>query len=239
MDDSDINSVDLMNLTKEGYDLIAKDWSSTRQSFWPELTGKINDFILSNNYNNRIMLLDIGCGNGRLLSVADKENVSYLGVDVSINLLAIAKSTYKDKQFALIDPMLEGLNRIDDIYNSNADAKFDRIVSIAVLHHIPKEEVKGWLQNIWNAAEDDAHLLFTTWNMDQTYYELDEDGDAVIGFMNYKNVRYVHNYTYSEITEAFESVGFKILDIYDLKRSTNSGMSNTVILAKKPYKYEK
>lgn len=229
---------EMMRLTQNGYDRMAADWSSTRQTFWPELVEKINNFILTDSYNAKIRLLDVGCGNGRLLSVLDHDRVDYLGVDVSKELLAIAKQKYPDHNFALVDPDLDGLLLLDDVENTNVEAWFDRIVCIAVLHHVPPSEAEKWLKNIYDVTEDDAHLLFTTWNLTNTYYQLDEDGDAVIDFMNYKESRYVHNYDPEEIGELFESVGFEIIEISEMARSTDSGMSNIVILAKKPYDYE-
>ncbi len=45
-------------------------------------------------------VLDLGCGNGRLLNVLQNKNIDYIGVDNSENLLLNAQNAYpvlKDK----------------------------------------------------------------------------------------------------------------------------------------------
>ena len=235
---------EMMQLTVAGYDMIADDWHSTRLTFWSELIDKIRPLISAprscadienakvNLNENTFKLLDVGCGNGRILKELSKdtENNSgiktenYTGVDVSKNLLELAKKDFPNFNFLLVDTKLEDFN------NMFSDSEFDQVLSIAVLHHIPPSVVHDWLMQINRVVKTGSINVFTTWNLTKSYYEL-VDGDAVIGFMHYKNTRYVHNYTYDEIHRIFPLAGFKVLEISDIAR--DSGMSNTVVIAEK------
>lgn len=230
IDPSYFSAEEMLTLTQNGYDKMADDWSSTRQTFWPELTDKIQRYVFGNHDDN-IKLLDVGCGNGRLLSIIPKDKIDYLGVDVSKELLFIAKKNNPDFNFALVDPMMDSLSNFED-------GEFERIVSIGVLHHIPPNVVENWLANIYRVTADDSFSVFTVWNLSGTYYELNSDGDTVINFMHHKNSRYLHDYTKEELTDLFSKVGYEIIEISEIMRESGSGMSNILLIVKKSYDYE-
>jgi 2-polyprenyl-3-methyl-5-hydroxy-6-metoxy-1,4-benzoquinol methylase len=229
-----INSIEKIKLTNDGYDMTAKDWDATRQTFWEELVTEIDKVVKGaalraapgkeNTQNPKIKLLDLGCGNGRLLNILDNNKIEYVGIDPSIGLLNIAKEKYPDHDFKLFDGIDFSALNIEKKY-------FDTVISIAVLHHIPPEIINTWLTDIYNTTKENSISLFTTWNLENSYYQLDEKGDAVIGFMNYKNTRYVHNYPKQDLKKIFENVGYKVLEIKEISR--DSGMSNIVIVVEK------
>jgi 2-polyprenyl-3-methyl-5-hydroxy-6-metoxy-1,4-benzoquinol methylase len=211
---------EMLNLTRDGYDAIAADWHSTRLTFWAELIDKIKVHIQPNT-----KVLDVGCGNGRILKVLSDYNLDYTGVDVSTELIKLAQHDFPDFEFHTIDTKLEYLK------DTVGEKDFDQVISIAVLHHIPPIAINDWLTNIYNTLKPDTVSIFTTWNLEKSTYTLDEHNDAVIGFMHHKDVRYVHYYNYTEIREVFEKVGFEIIEISDVSRE--SGMTNTVAVVRK------
>ncbi len=71
----------------------------------------------------------LGCGNGRFYPAFKKRNVDYLGIDVSSKLIDIARSIYPEAKFEV--------SSIESI----PDKSFDKIYSIAVLHHIPSSSI--------------------------------------------------------------------------------------------------
>jgi ubiquinone/menaquinone biosynthesis C-methylase UbiE len=214
----DMNDDELVKLTISGYDKIAADWHSTRLNFWPELLEYILKYIKPNTN-----ILDIGCGNGRLykdIGNRFKENITYTGIDPSKNLIKLAKENNPDTNFEIYD----GKNiNYEDCY-------FDQIISIAVMHHIPKNKIIGWLTEAGRVAKKNSINIFTTWNLTKSNYKL-ENNSAVIGFMHYKDVRYVYNYNKEEIYEIFTKSNFKILEIKEISRE--SGMTNIVIITEK------
>jgi 2-polyprenyl-3-methyl-5-hydroxy-6-metoxy-1,4-benzoquinol methylase len=206
-----------IKLTIDGYDKTASDWDKTRQNFWPELIGEIKKYI---KINTRI--LDLGCGNGRLIKELEVFNIDYVGIDPSKELIKIAKEKYPEKN-------LQVFNGLD--LKSFESESFNQVISIAVLHHIPPEKVLEWLKEVNRVTKQNTTSIFTTWNLGESNYDLNENKDAVIGFIHHKNTRYVHYYNYIEIKEIFEKSGYEVVDIKEIKRE--SGMSNTVIIVKK------
>ncbi len=212
-----VNSLDdtgKIKLTIDGYDLVSIDWDKTRQNFWPELINEIKKYIKPNTE-----VLDLGCGNGRLVKELEILNISYLGVDPSLGLIKLAKIKHPNQIF-------EKINGFD--LEDFEDKTFDQVISIAVLHHIPPSKVVDWLKEANRVTKKGTISVFTTWNLSESNYDLNENKDAVIGFVHHKNTRYVHYYNYQEIKEIFEKSGYEVLEIKEIKRE--SGMSNTVII---------
>jgi ubiquinone/menaquinone biosynthesis C-methylase UbiE len=227
-----------LGLTIDGYDKTANDWDKTRQNFWPELILEINKYIIQNvnNSDNKdnYKLLDLGCGNGRLIPEIEElkkqnYNIGYLGMDPSKELIKIAMNKYPKKELITFDGF--SLNNKLNPNNVNIeDGSFDQVISIAVLHHIPPEKVVNWLSEANRVTKRNTVSIYTTWNLLESNYELNQNKDAVIGFMNHKNTRYVHHYGYKERNDIFTKSGYKILELKEIKRE--SGMSNTVIIVK-------
>jgi ubiquinone/menaquinone biosynthesis C-methylase UbiE len=229
---SKLSDGEKIQLTIDGYDKTAGEWDKTRQNFWPELICEIKKYIVQNINNseskNEYKLLDLGCGNGRLISEIEKiskeenYNIDYTGIDPSKELIKIAKEKYPEKN-------LQVFNGLD--LKSFESKSFDQVITIAVLHHIPPEKVLEWLKEVNRVTRKNTISIFTTWNLGESNYDLNENKDAVIGFVHHKNTRYVHYYNYAEIENIFEKSGYKIIEIKEIKRE--SGMSNTVIIVQK------
>lgn len=238
-----LNDTGKIKLTIDGYDLVSSDWDKTRQNFWPELIDEIKKYIPKRDSSLNTKILDLGCGNGRLIDEIEKLNnldykLEYFGIDPSKELIKIAIEKHKEKlSHENINYKLESfdglsLNNILDKENINLeDERFDQVISIAVLHHIPPSKVVDWLKEANRVTKKDTVSIFTTWNLNESNYDLNENKDAVIGFVHHKNTRYVHYYDYAEIRNIFNLSGYSILEIKEIKRE--SGMSNTVIIAQK------
>ena len=101
--------------------------------------------------------MDIGCGNGKLVSGLPK-GVEYVGTDFSKTLLSEAKKLYPKHHF-----------RYGNVVESTHWAKlgqYDAIFCVAVLHHIPEKE-----QQIYVLTQAKQHLkkggflYLTVWNL--------------------------------------------------------------------------
>ena len=101
------NRENLVELTKNGYDKMAKDWAGTRMNFWTELTSLVTSKIKSGD-----RLLDLGCGNARFYREVQDFDIEYFGSDISEGLIAQAK-----KYHPLLDLRAEDARHTD--YQNN------------------------------------------------------------------------------------------------------------------------
>lgn len=109
-------------------------------------------------------LLDVGCGHGRLARLLDQQGrrMAYVGIDSSPALLVIARADASSlaitAEFAEIDVAMPGWT---DLLPAG---RFDAIVALAVLHHIP-----GWqrrrdvLAQLAGLLTEEGVLALSTW----------------------------------------------------------------------------
>jgi len=139
------------------YDQISQEFSASRVFPWEELQVFIP--YIKDNFN----ILDLGCGNGRLLKSlleADKK-FSYTGVDFSNELIEQAKKQFPNFNFQL-----------SDIREADFKAKsFDMIFSIATFHHLEnKKERQEILDKIYKWLKPGGYLFMTNWDLQQKKY---------------------------------------------------------------------
>ncbi len=115
--------------SKKAYNKIAENYNDT---FDGRFTRLFKEELISNvilNYNDAV--LDVACGTGELLSrLNDKCPIQGVGVDISDQMIKVAKSLYKKFDF----------------HTSNCaplpfvDNKFDVVTVSASFHHFPEPE---------------------------------------------------------------------------------------------------
>ena len=143
---------ELLKIVEKNYNDIAEDFHETRKKYlWPELLN------LTQEVKDGDSVLDVGCGNGRLVDAFKDKEIKYLGVDNSEELIKFAKSQYPDREFS-VGNILE-LGKI-------AQMNFDHVFSIAVLHHLPGEKLRiDALKQMKNKIKADGKIIFTVWNL--------------------------------------------------------------------------
>ena len=140
----------LLNKTKEDYNSIAEDFSSKRGKMWQELEF-LKDYVSSGD-----KILDLGCGNGRLSELLQEKNTEYFGVDNSEELIKIAKKRYPYGNFKIADAL--GLPFPINL--------FDKVISIAVLHHIPSEELRlQFIKEAKRVLKPKGIFITTAWDL--------------------------------------------------------------------------
>ena len=100
----------------------------------------------------------MGCGNGRLFSLLKDRGVEYIGIDSSEKLIDIAKSKYwKENPKFLV---------VEALHLPFPDNYFDKIYSIAVLHHIPSDAFRlEFLKEVKRVLKPKGFFILTAWNL--------------------------------------------------------------------------
>lgn len=215
----------LIKITKKSYKNIAKDFSVSRSYVWSDLQ-KFFNYIKDND-----KVLDLGCGNGRLLDSLEKKNINYVGVDNNYNLLRQARRKFPEYYFEVQD-MLD-LNFIE--------RSFDAVLCVAVLNHLPSSQIQlQVLKNLKKFMKPDAYLLMSNWNLynvknkknienftadknnltDKEFYkkykvkkELLTPKD-VLTVWDKQNVLYYYAFEKHELEELLKQAGFEVIESY-------------------------
>jgi ubiquinone/menaquinone biosynthesis C-methylase UbiE len=205
----------LLQKVVEDYDNIAKDFSGTRKVEWQSFP-LILPHIKDNDY-----IVDIGCGNGRVLNFLEKHRqIKYLGIDNSKNLLELAKENHAKSQF------IHG-----DMLNLPVESKTaDKALAIASLHHIPSRELRAKaVQEAHRILKEKGLYILTVWNLFQPKYKKYiwrarmkwllsfgkyDSRDTFIPWGNSGVNRYYYAFTLEEVKKLLIDNGFKILEDY-------------------------
>lgn len=156
----------LRALNRDFYARFADPFARTRRSWPPGFA------LILPHLRSAANVLDLGCGNGRLLSFLAAHGWSgdYLGVDSSAGLLAEATRA------AATHPAIRARFLMADLMDANwpqqlsaADPKADirrpdAIACLAVLHHIPGVANRvRFLANCRALLAPDGRLILSTW----------------------------------------------------------------------------
>ena len=226
----------LLNKTEKDYNLIAEDFSSKRGKMWEEFK------FLKDYASSEDKILDLGCGNGRLIELFQGKNIEYYGIDNSKELIEIAKKRYSYGKFQVADAL--GIPFPMNFFN--------KVISIAVLHHIPSEELRlQFLKEAKRVLKSKGFFVVTIWDLLQRrtswkllfkYTLLKIIGKSKLDFgdifvpwkisQEKDAQRYFHCFTKRELKRIVQGVGFKVLQIKSLKRSARH--YNILLIAEKP-----
>jgi 2-polyprenyl-3-methyl-5-hydroxy-6-metoxy-1,4-benzoquinol methylase len=98
-------------------------------------------------------LLDIGCGEGRIIKELELQNpnVQHTGIDISPTAIAFANSFTTKSNFLT-----------HDITTSKYPDNFDIIISCEVIEHISPEKLDSYIKNISTSLKPGGYFIFTT-----------------------------------------------------------------------------
>lgn len=202
-------ALSIIDITKKTYDLIAEDFSDTRNRVWPEMKVLVDKYVKTGG-----KILDIGCGNGRLVQVLP-DDIEYLGIDGSEGLVTEANKIKNNIDFRVLDILeLEKLG----------EDKFNIIFMFAVFNHLPSEKLRlKVLEDIKKLLKPGGLLMMTNWNLWQlgkkkSVWKHGLKRDVIThwqsGDRNRKGDLYYRAFTKQELNKLFKQVGFEILENY-------------------------
>lgn len=232
----------LIEGTRDGYDTIAAHFSQTRQAPWPEVQNLIDLYLHPTD-----KILDVGCGNGRVADLTDKIKADYTGLDLSGELIAIARKLHPQQQFVVGNMM----------HTDFADNTFDAIMMIASFCHIPSKAHRiQTLQEMSRITKPGGILMMTNWNKYQWRFaglrarsllnllrgrnQLDY-GDMLVPWKNQQRgvitQRYYHFFTAREMIRLARAANLTLIDQYYETQGTHRGKhgaANMVTVLQKP-----
>jgi len=226
----------LLVKTRNDYNQIAKEFSSSRAFLWEELNP------LARYVQDGDKVLDLGCGNGRLFSALKDKNVEYLGVDSSDRLIEIARKRYKENNAKFL--VVEALEL------PFPENHFNNVFSIAVLHHIPSEDFRlKFLEETRRVLKPKGLIILTVWNLrgkislllKYTILKIIgkqklDSGDVFYPWKSSEEKitvqRYIHCFKKRELEKLTEKAGFKIKETGFLPRG-KSKKANIYLVAEK------
>lgn len=222
----------LLNKTRENYNLIADDFSRTREKPWEEVGFLFSDYLKEGDN-----VLDLGCGNGRYFDFFKGRKIKYIGVDNSERLIKIAKRKYGDNNFITADALNLPF----------AENSFNKVYSIAVLHHFPSKGLRNqFLTQIKRVLKTDGYLILTVWRFHRIkeiiflmkYTILKTLGLSKLDFKDVfepwgkKILRYYHWFSKKELIKLLKDNEFTVKEC-GVIRNKQGNRRNTYIIAQK------
>lgn len=209
------------------YNTIANHFSNTRSHLWAELLAFL-PYIPNNAH-----VIDIGCGNGRLIELLEKKQCTYVGIDQAESLLAEAHKKWPKHNFEAADMSTYHYGR----------ERFDCVFFIASIHHLATtEEQLKLLKRIFTALKPGGKLFITVWNVWQPKYKkyilATPYHHSLIPYSQSGTTkeRFYYAFTKTELRQLAKLAGFHINDAwYSLQetRVTRSEGRNICLIATK------
>lgn len=212
----------IIRKTREDYNTIATDWDLTR------VVPSGTKLKLLKDVKKNMKVLDLGCGNGFIVSQILKTGASYIGTDISQKLIKIAKNKFKDE-------VKKGLTKfiVADATKklSFKNNYFDKVFCFAVLHHIPSDDLRiKLLGEVRRVLKNGEEARFIVWNLMNKWprkrFKIKEQlknpkfgfekGNVILPWKATSNKivdRYLYIFTKEKLKELAQKVGFKNIKI--------------------------
>lgn len=194
---------------KHDYDSIAEGFSESRQHAWPEFDAFVP--YLKPDFK----VLDLGCGNGRLLDFLKKQGVvSYVGVDQSEGLLTHARRQFPEGAF--VEGDMAELSEL-----KLPQERFNAIFMMASFHHLPKSDQLSVLEMVRERLNPGGFLFMTNWNLYRflfwkewlkMFFRRPYGWKGLPVLWQNRVERYYYAFSTRELRGLLEKAGFELLD---------------------------
>lgn len=179
---------DYQALVRRGYDACAQAYHEARKTQAPsELRG------LLRRLDDAAEVLDLGCGAGVPIARTLAQRHRITGVDVSPEMVRLARRNVPAGHFICADITSIDFNR----------ASFDAVVAICSLFHLTRDEQPALFERVHRWLRPGGYLLCTlSHDSEQGYTEDDFFGVTM----------YWSNYDLSEYLDTLAGLGFEVLE---------------------------
>lgn len=225
----------LLGLNRTFYQTFALQFSSTRMRLQPGVK-KVLPMILESN-----RILDLGCGNGELAFTLKRMDFrgSYTGLDFCAGLLEIARQRISNQAYP-VEPGFTFLERditTPDWENGLPIEKYNLVIALAVLHHIPsmsmrlgllkkihqvlvtiheKQQPPLFIHSVWQFLPSSRlKSRLVAWEKIGLSPQEVEPDDYLLDWKHGGyGLRYVHHFNPHELAEMANQSGFDIIDTF-------------------------
>ncbi len=134
----------------EVYNQIANDFNKTRYKMWP----CVKRFI--DGLPSGASVCEVGCGNGKNLLSRTGE-LEYSGVDISQEMVRICR---EERGLAVVEGDIRQV--------PFPDAKFDHVMSVAVIHHLSErlDRIQA-IRELLRITKPNGQVFITVWALNQ------------------------------------------------------------------------
>jgi ubiquinone/menaquinone biosynthesis C-methylase UbiE len=233
----DKDDVRIIHKTREDYNRIAKYFSGTRMHIWNELK------FIEQYIKNGDVVLDWGCGNGRMVTLLKDKKIEYVGIDQSDELLVIAKKLFAQE---IKDGWVQFFSNATE-EKQFLDSFFDVVLMIASFHHLPSHESRlNLLTKTYKEMKRGGTLIIAVWNLESEWakakinknWKMIGENDFLIPWKNPQGEilaeRYYHHFSKEELKNLLEESGFTIRQLEFSEQATTSdkkGGRNLIAIA--------
>ena len=170
----------MANQVKDFYDRHWQRFDVSRVRIW-KCVRDFTSILLKNS-----TVLDVGCGNGKNIKYLLDNDIRAFGIDFSEKLVKVCKRKKLDVTVGDV---------LDIPFNDNS---FDNIISIAVIHHLQKEEdrIKA-LNEMIRVCKNNGKILISVWAVEQSGQEVQNRtfvyGDNLVKWENDERYYFIYD----------------------------------------------
>ena len=141
---------------QDAFDRISEHWNRARKHPWPDLITFLEKQSFQHGSKSCI---DIAAANGRHTRYMSQFSTLSVGIDLSLNLLRLAKKEKSSKNCDYIQADASFLPFRENVFNKS--------LFISGLHHLPSESRVQSLQELKRVLSVNGQCLVTVWVRDQ------------------------------------------------------------------------
>jgi len=169
--------------------------------------------FLEKNISSNFLVLDIGCGTGRIMEILSKISKKVIGIDNDIS--AVKKCETRSKKLNNVKIFLESVQKIHF-----KDDSFDAIVCLNLFENLSKLRNKALLE-IRRVLKKEGILILSVYNEValeerlKVYRKIETENFKVLdnGKVKFNDGLTSEQFSKEQIKEILDKTGFKIYDI--------------------------
>ncbi len=245
---------------RQFYDAEAVKYTNTRKKVWSDASLILNE--IKKSEKKTLSVLEFGCGGWRLLEqlwTLEWYKINYTGIDISKNLLNLAKKEAARKN---LKAKISATFVCDDILHAVKQYKqesFDFVIGIASFQHITSLSERFFLmKSIYRILKYEWVLLMTNWSFSMWLckkfwkeivqscllacvpFKKRNRNDIMIPWKNGSTTfqRFYHIYTLAELKKLIAMSGFIIQEVNFINKkgvriASRKDANNTFVVARK------